>query len=70
MKPNFQKFIYRKHAVLTDNIIVEAWSDKERFKKLTGLCGAMQNLEIIDGHYCIDMNWLDSMVKKFVKILK
>lgn len=35
MKPNFQKFIYRKHAVLTDNIIVEAWCDKKRFKKFT-----------------------------------
>ncbi|MFH1191956.1 MAG: hypothetical protein V1655_00600, partial [bacterium] len=65
MKPNFQKFIYRKHAVLTDNVIVEAWKDEKRFCQLTGLRGVMQNLEIIDGHYCIDMNWLDGMVKKY-----
>ncbi|MFH0854568.1 MAG: PEP-utilizing enzyme [bacterium] len=65
MTPNLQKFLYRKHSTVTDNIIVEAWTDEKRFNKLTGLKGAMKDLEVIDGAYCIDMNWMDSMVKKY-----
>lgn len=65
MKPNFQKFLTRKHALLTDDILVRAWNDKKRFKKLSGLDEYVKNLEIIDGDFCFDKNWMDEIEKKY-----
>lgn len=65
MKPNFQKLLTRKHVILTDDILVRAWNDKKRFKKLTGLYEYVQNLEIIDGDFCFDKNWTDEIIEKY-----
>lgn len=65
MKPNFQKFLTRKHAVLTDDILVSAWNDEGRFKKLTGLNEYVQNLEIIDGDFYFDKNWMDGISARY-----
>lgn len=65
MKPNFQKLLTRKHAILTDDILVRAWNDKKRFKRLTGLNEYVQNLEIIDGDFCFDNNWMDEIIEKY-----
>jgi len=48
MPTNFQKFLSRKHALLTDDILIRAWNDQKRFGNLTGIREYVQNLEIIE----------------------
>jgi len=60
-KVNFKKFLSRKHAFLTDEIILSAWADKVRVQKLTGFEEYTKNLEIVDGDYYFDFNWFDKV---------
>jgi len=64
-KPNFQKLLSRKHALLTDEIIAMAWNDQKRFKKLTGLSEYVENLEIVDGDFCFDLNWTNGIIDRY-----
>jgi phosphohistidine swiveling domain-containing protein len=65
MKPNFQKLITRKHALLTNDILTSAWSDKKLFAKITGLRIWVENIEIIDGDFCFDLNWFEKITRKY-----
>lgn len=65
MKPNFQKFLTRKHALLTDDILTAAWIDAKRFKKVAGVNECVKDIEIIDGDFCFDMNWMEAITKKY-----
>jgi phosphohistidine swiveling domain-containing protein len=67
MKPNFQKLISRRQVILTDDIILRAWNNKKLFSKKTGLSDYVRNLEIIDGDFFFDQNWIDSIIKKYSK---
>lgn len=67
MQPNFQKFLSRKHSVLTDDIIVRAWTDKKRFKTAAGFDNYVSNLKIIDGDFCFDSNWFNEIIDKYSK---
>lgn len=67
MKPNFQKLLSRRHVILTDDIILRAWSKKDLFFKKTGLSEYVRNLEIIDGDFFFDQNWIDNIIKKYSK---
>lgn len=51
MKPNFQKLLSRKHAVLTDHILVTAWNDQKRFVSLTGFDDYVSDVGIVDGDF-------------------
>ncbi len=65
MKPNFQKLLSRKHAVLTDDILIRSWNDEKRFKKIAKFNDYVKNLEIIDGDFYFDMNWMEAVAKKY-----
>ncbi len=65
MQPHFQKFLTRKHTLLTDSILVSAWNDKKRFSQLTGIKEYVQNLEILDGEFYFDMNWMEQITRAY-----
>ncbi|MDP7195734.1 MAG: PEP-utilizing enzyme [SAR202 cluster bacterium] len=65
MQPNFQKLLTRKHSTLTDDILSSAWNDKDRFVRLVGIKEYMQNLEIIDGDFYFDINWVEYIIEKY-----
>jgi len=65
---NFQKFLSRKHSTLTDSILVSAWNDKDRFKRLTEINEYVKNIEIIDGDFCFDVNWTNEIIEKYTNI--
>jgi len=65
MQPNFQKFLSRKHSVLTDDILITAWNDQARFIKIANFSDYVQNLEIIDGDFCFDINWFAEIQEKY-----
>lgn len=65
MPPKFQKLLSRKHAVLTDHIIVSAWNDKERFAVLTSFPDYVSDIEIVDGDFCFDTDWMDAITRKY-----
>jgi hypothetical protein len=60
---NFQKLVTRKHALLTDNILITAWNDRTRFENLTGYPDVVQNLEIVDGDFYFDSSWLEAVTQ-------
>ncbi|MFH1400793.1 MAG: PEP-utilizing enzyme [Nanoarchaeota archaeon] len=64
-KPDFQKLLSRKHCLLTDHILAGAWNDEMRFKGLTGFDDHVKDLEIIDGDYYYDMDWVSGIVKAY-----
>jgi len=64
-RPNFQKLLSRKHALLTDEIIATAWNDRRRFKDLTGFSDYVENLEIVDGDFCFDFNWTNRIISQY-----
>ena len=64
-KPNFQKLLSRKHATLTDDILIHAWNDEKRFSSLTGIQEYVKNLEIIDGDFYFDLNWMEEITRKY-----
>ena len=65
MPTNFQKFLSRKHALLTDDILIRAWNDQKRFGNLTGIRKYVQNLEIIGGDFYFDQNWVNEIIRKY-----
>ena len=65
MQPNFQKFLSRKHALLTDDILIRAWNDQKRFGNLTDIREYVQNLEIIGGDFYFDQNWVNEIIRKY-----
>lgn len=65
MSSKFQKLLSRKHTVLTDHIIVSAWNDKERFVALTGFPDYVSDIEIVDGDFCFDTDWMDAITRKY-----
>ena len=67
-RPNFQKLLSRKHALLTDEIIATAWNDRGRFKDLTGFPDYVENLEIVDGDFCFDLNWTNKIINQYKDI--
>ena len=67
MPTNFQKFLSRKHALLTDDILIRAWNDRKRFGSLTGIKEYVRNLEIIDGDFYFDRNWVNEIIRKYNK---
>lgn len=68
MKPNFQKFLSRKHALLTDDILISAWNDKKLFKRVSGVKEYIENLEIIDGDFYFDMHWMDHLTSCYYDV--
>lgn len=64
-RSNFQKLLSRKHCLLTDEIIVTAWNDQKRFTDLTGFSDYVENLEIVDGDFCFDLNWTNGIINKY-----
>jgi phosphohistidine swiveling domain-containing protein len=65
MKPDFKKYLTRKYSVLMDDIIIRSWLDGKRFSRLTGIRECMKSVEIIDGAFCLDKNWMDFIHKKY-----
>ena len=65
MKPNFQKYLTRKYSVLMNDIIIQSWLDSRRFYKLSGVKEYVNNLEVINGDFCFDMNWMENVIKKY-----
>ena len=65
MPTNFQKFLSRKHALLTDDVLIRAWNDQKRFGNLTGIREYVQNLEIIGGDFYFDQNWVNEIIRKY-----
>ena len=63
--PNFKKILSRKLALLTDEIVINAWNDLARCKKLTGLDEYVENMEVINGDYCFDTNWTNKITQKY-----
>lgn len=63
--PDFQKLLTRKHALLTDDIIVTAWNDQKRFERLTSFPDFVSNLEAIDGDFCFDFHWIQKIVDRY-----
>ena len=63
--PHFQKLLSRKHTTLVDSILLSAWHDKERFKNIAGLDDYLHNLEIIEGDFYFDTEWVDEVIKKY-----
>ena len=62
---DFQKLLSRKHCLLTDEIIETAWNDQKRFTDLTGFSDYVENLEIVDGDFCFDLNWTNRIINKY-----
>ncbi len=48
-----------------NDIMAQNWHDSQRFFKLTGVKEHVKNLEIIDGIFCFDINWLDEIYNKY-----
>jgi phosphohistidine swiveling domain-containing protein len=65
MKPDFQKIVSRRHALLLDHALVSAWNEPERFGRLTGIPEYVRNLEVIDGDFYLDFNWVRQIVDKY-----
>lgn len=63
--PHFQKLLSRKHTTLVDSILLAAWNDKERFKNIAELPNYLHNLEIIEGDFYFDTEWVDEVIKKY-----
>lgn len=65
MKPKFEKFLTRKFSLLSADILISAWNDRENFFKLSGIKEYVKNLEIIDGDFYFDKNWMDFITEKY-----
>jgi cytidylate kinase len=51
--------------LLTDEIITTAWSDSKRFRSITNFPDYVKNLEILDGDFYFDTNWVDEIINKY-----
>ncbi len=63
--PRFQKMVSRKHAVLTDDVLVAAWNDGERMRLRTGIPERVTNLEVIDGDFYFDFDWVEKVTRVY-----
>jgi phosphohistidine swiveling domain-containing protein len=64
-KPDFQKYLTRHHAVLADHLLFASWLSKKRTRELTGLPIYTTNIEVLDGDFYFDMNWMKQVAHKY-----